>query len=118
MHAAAQVETEVHRQGVQNGIVSAYSGAIIRTTHVTGIFTDLGIYLGHLLRGLPVDRLRLRVCVLVATSFALGSAAGALLFRAMHERSLLIPAVLTGVCGLGYAVYRQCTRGAADTAGE
>jgi hypothetical protein len=46
---------------------------------------------------LPVDRLRLRVCVLVAASFALGSADGALLFRALHERSLLIPAVLTGI---------------------
>ena len=103
--------------GLQNGMVSAYSGAVIRTTHVTGILTDLGIYLGHLLRGLPVDRLRLRVCVLVATSFALGSAAGALLFRAMHEHSLLIPAALTGICGLGYGVYRQYAPGAAGPAG-
>lgn len=100
--------------GLQNGMVSAYSGAVIRTTHVTGILTDLGIYLGHLLRGLPVDRLRLRVCVLVVASFALGSAAGALLFRVMHERSLLIPAALTGICGLGYGLYRQYAAVAAD----
>jgi uncharacterized membrane protein YoaK (UPF0700 family) len=93
--------------GLQNGMVSAYSGAIIRTTHVTGVFTDLGISLGHLLRGLPVDRLRLCVCVVVATTFLLGSAMGALLFAHMQEHALLIPAVLTGVCGLGYGVYRQ-----------
>ena len=37
--------------GLQNGMVSAYSGAIIRTTHVTGALTDLGISLGHLLNG-------------------------------------------------------------------
>ncbi|MEW9570207.1 YoaK family protein [Rhodanobacter sp. Si-c] len=104
--------------GLQNGMVSAYSGAVIRTTHVTGIFTDLGIYLGHLLRGLPVDRLRLRVCVLVATSFMLGSAAGAGLFRAMHEHSLLIPAALTGACGLGYGLYRQYAPGTTGPAGE
>lgn len=93
--------------GLQNGMVSAYSGAIIRTTHVTGVFTDLGIGLGHLLRGLPVDMLRLCVCVLVATTFTLGGAVGALLFERMQEQALLIPAVLTGACGLGYGVYRQ-----------
>ena len=104
--------------GLQNGMVSAYSGAVIRTTHVTGIFTDLGIYLGHLLRGLPVDRLRLRVCVLVATGFMLGSVVGAGLFRAMQERSLLVPAALTGVCGLGYGLYRQFVSDRADVADE
>lgn len=92
--------------GLQNGMVSAYSGMVIRTTHVTGIFTDLGIYLGHLLRGLPVDRLRVRVCVLVATCFMLGSAIGAMLFAHMQDHSLLVPATLTGICGLAYALYR------------
>lgn len=93
--------------GLQNGMVSAYSGALIRTTHVTGILTDLGIYLGHMLRGLPVDRLRLRVCLVVAATFVLGSVAGALIFERMQEHAVLIPAVLTGTCGLIYGVYRQ-----------
>lgn len=93
--------------GLQNGMVSAFSGALIRTTHVTGILTDLGIYLGHMLRRLPIDKLRLRVCLLVATTFTLGSATGALIFERMQEHALLIPAVLTGTCGLCYAVYHQ-----------
>ncbi|HEV2271156.1 MAG TPA: YoaK family protein [Steroidobacteraceae bacterium] len=93
--------------GLQNGMVSAYSGAVIRTTHVTGIFTDLGISLGHLLRGLPVDMLRLCVCIVVATTFMFGGAIGALLFERMHEHALLVPAVLTGACGLSYGIYRQ-----------
>lgn len=93
--------------GLQNGMVSAYSGALIRTTHVTGIFTDMGIYFGHLLRGLPVDMLRLRVCIVVATTFMLGSTFGVLVFELMQQRALLIPAVLTGVCGFSYSVYRQ-----------
>ncbi|HEV2442192.1 MAG TPA: YoaK family protein [Steroidobacteraceae bacterium] len=93
--------------GLQNGMVSAYSGAIIRTTHVTGIFTDLGISLGHVLRGLPVDALRLRVCIVVGATFLLGGVMGTLLFERMHEYALLIPGVLTGACGLGYGVYRQ-----------
>lgn len=104
--------------GLQNGIVSAYSGAVIRTTHVTGIFTDLGIYIGHLLRGLPVDMLRLRVCVVVALTFMLGSASGALLFRLLHERTLLVPAALTGVSGLAYMIYSQYMSGRMDGSGS
>jgi len=95
--------------GLQNGMASTYSGMVFRTTHVTGMLTDLGIYLGHWLRGLEVDRLRIRVCVLVASTFMLGGAAGALLFGVMQERALLIPAALTGVCGLAYGIYSQTT---------
>ena len=32
--------------GLQNATTSTYSGAVVRTTHVTGLFTDLGILLG------------------------------------------------------------------------
>lgn len=103
--------------GLQNGIVSAYSGAVIRTTHVTGIFTDLGTYIGHLLRRLPVDMLRLRVCVVVAATFMIGSAAGTMLFQAMRERTLLIPAALTGLCGVSYGIYRQFTMKKASSSG-
>ena len=47
--------------GLQNGMVSAYSGAIIRTTHVTGVFTDLRISPWVTRCGaLPVDTPRLR----------------------------------------------------------
>lgn len=93
--------------GLQNGMVSTYSGAVFRTTHVSGMFTDLGIYLGHRLRGLEVDSLRASVCVLVIGSFMLGGVVGALLFERLREHSLLIPAVLTGLCGALYSVYSQ-----------
>lgn len=93
--------------GLQNGMASTYSGMVFRTTHVSGMFTDLGIYIGQRLRGLQVDTLRIRVCVLVVTTFTLGGAAGALLFKLMQERTLLVPAALTGLCGLGYSSYRQ-----------
>jgi uncharacterized membrane protein YoaK (UPF0700 family) len=95
--------------GLQNGMVSTYSGMVFRTTHVSGMFTDLGIYLGHRLRGLEVDTLRVRVCVLVIGAFMLGGVAGALLFAHLREHSLLIPAVLTGLCGALYSVYRKRT---------
>ena len=95
--------------GLQNGMVSTYSGMVFRTTHVSGMFTDLGIYIGQRLRGLEVDTLRVRVCVLVIGTFMLGSAAGAVLFGMLQERTLLIPAALTGLCGVAYSLYCQYT---------
>lgn len=91
--------------GLQNGMVSTYSGMVFRTSHVTGIFTDLGIYIGQQLRGLQVDTLRMRVCVLVAGSFLSGGVVGAWLFQLLQERTLLIPAALTGLSGLSYGLY-------------
>lgn len=93
--------------GLQNGMASTYSGMVFRTTHVSGMFTDLGIYIGQRLRGLQVDTLRVRVCVLVILAFMLGGVAGAQLYRVMQERSLLVPAALTGLCGLIYGIYSQ-----------
>jgi uncharacterized membrane protein YoaK (UPF0700 family) len=90
-------------------MASTYSGMVFRTTHVSGMFTDLGIYIGQRLRGLEVDTLRIRVCVLVVVTFTLGGAAGALLFGVLQERTLLIPAVLTGLCGVTYGLYCQYT---------
>ncbi|MGO4503014.1 MULTISPECIES: YoaK family protein [unclassified Dyella] len=93
--------------GLQNAMVSTYSGATVRTTHLSGIFTDLGIYLGHRLRGLEVDSLRINICLLVASHFIVGATLGALGFMVWQERVLLAPATLTGVVGLGYAIYRH-----------
>ncbi|MEI7038213.1 YoaK family protein [Fulvimonas yonginensis] len=93
--------------GLQNGMVSTYSGMVFRTTHVSGMFTDLGVYLGHRLRGLEVDTLRVRLCLLVIGAFMFGGAAGAVLFVHLKEHTLLIPAALTGLCGTLYSLYRQ-----------
>jgi uncharacterized membrane protein YoaK (UPF0700 family) len=89
---------------------------VFRTTHVSGMFTDLGIYIGQRMRGLPVDSLRVGVCLLVVSCFTLGGTAGALLFRYMGERALLVPAALTGLCGMGYGIYRQYTLSRGDRA--
>jgi uncharacterized membrane protein YoaK (UPF0700 family) len=33
--------------GLQNAMASSYCGLLIRTTHVTGVVTDIGVILGH-----------------------------------------------------------------------
>lgn len=92
--------------GLQNAMVSTYSGAVIRTTHLSGMFTDLGIYLGHTLRGLPVDTRRLRLCLVVISGFFCGGVAGAFLHHAIGYSALYIPSALTASVAVAYTVFR------------
>jgi len=76
--------------GLQNALITKLSNAEIRTTHITGIITDIGIELGKLFywnrtRGPEIarvmaDRQRLRVLSLLALYFFLGGVIGALGF--------------------------------------
>lgn len=93
--------------GLQNAMATTYSGAVIRTTHLSGMFTDLGIGLGHALRGMPLQKRRLMLCGLIITCFFAGGVAGALLFARIGYHALLVPASLTGLTGVGYVAYRQ-----------
>ncbi len=92
--------------GLQNAMVSTYSGAVVRTTHLSGMFTDLGIFLGHALRGLPVDARRVRLCFLVISGFLCGGVAGTLAFGAFGYSALLFPASLTAVVSISYGLYK------------
>lgn len=93
--------------GLQNAMASTYSGSLIRTSHLTGLFTDIGIAAGHALRGMPIPRRRVALCLLVISAFLLGGIAGAWMFSFFGYRTLYIPATLTGVTGVAYTLYRQ-----------
>lgn len=92
--------------GLQNGMATTYSKAVVRTTHLSGMFTDLGIFLGQALRGVAVEPRRLILCLTVISAFFSGGLAGALGFRQLSYDTLLIPALLTGLAGMGYLVLR------------
>ncbi|MDI1313828.1 YoaK family protein [Prosthecobacter sp.] len=92
--------------GLQNAMVSTCSGTDIRTTELSGMFTDLGIFLGHFLRGLPVDVRRLRLCLLIISAFLCGGIAGAVAFRRLDYTTLYIPSVLIALMALAYSLYR------------
>jgi len=91
--------------GLQNALASTYSGAIIRTTHVTGIFTDLGVLLGGYLRGMPGDGRRVKLYLLLVLGFISGSLLGGLGFYRYHFSALLIPAFLAFALSLAYWAY-------------
>ncbi|MFL6674489.1 MAG: YoaK family protein [Massilia sp.] len=77
--------------GLQNAVITKISHAEIRTTHMTGIVTDIGIELGKLLywnadRGagrpkVEANRMRLKLLAGLLLAFFIGGVAGAVGFR-------------------------------------
>ncbi len=96
--------------GLQNAMATTFSGAVVRTTHLSGMFTDLGIGLGHLLRGLPLQVRRLALSGLIISGFLGGGILGAWLFMHFRYDALLAPALLTGLTGIVYVLYQQWAR--------
>lgn len=95
--------------GLQNAVVTKLSNAVIRTTHLTGIVTDLGIELGRLVYwnqaqdvGPPVraDRERLAVLAGLVCSFLGGGIAGAFGFKRLGYVFTVPLAVLLAVLAL------------------
>ncbi len=98
--------------GLQNGAITSSSGKSVRTTHLTGLTTDLGLGLAKLVtysrrRGELFDKElyanRLRVGSISA--FILGSAVGAWFFMKLGFQGFLLPAMISF-----YVAYRGRSR--------
>ena len=101
--------------GLQNAVITKVSRSEIRTTHVTGLVTDIGIELGKLLYWnhiqmdqrlrVSADRGRLTVLLLLMLGFFAGGAVGALGFQqlgyAMTVPLAVILILLAGVPAAG-----------------
>lgn len=83
--------------GAQNALFTSASGAVVRTTHLTGLFTDFGIGLAKLFGNVDVqhevraNKLRLGLILF----FLLGSLVGAWIFLNFEYLGWLIPASLS-----------------------
>lgn len=95
--------------GMQNALVSVISGSVVRTTHLTGMFTDLGIDLSaavlskwrmaHALK----RRIMLRLAIIL--SFLVGAVLGAIIFLHLGFPSFYIPVGLL-IIALSYDYFR------------
>jgi uncharacterized membrane protein YoaK (UPF0700 family) len=97
-HPVAGIALAAFACGLQNALASRYRGIILRTTHLTGLFTDLGISLGMRARGFDVPAWKLAIPVLLILSFFLGGLCGAAAFFAGHD-----PLRLAGIAYCGGA---------------
>jgi uncharacterized membrane protein YoaK (UPF0700 family) len=101
-----------YAMGIQNALVTRVSGAVVRTTHMTGVVTDIGIQLvkmmtwvrdgarGHgmgglvwMIRRLPTAEqfARTRLHLGLATAFLLGCTVGPLLFFHFGAAAMVMP---------------------------
>jgi uncharacterized membrane protein YoaK (UPF0700 family) len=95
--------------GMQNALVSMISGSVVRTTHLTGMFTDLGIDLSGAflsLRNLnPLLKRRIVLRLVIIGFFLLGGMIGGLLFLRIGFAAFYIP-----VCILLFALFYEYFR--------
>lgn len=92
--------------GLQNAMASSYLGLVLRTTHLTGVLTDLGILLGHWLKREAVSKAK--ACIL--SSILGGFLAGGIFAARWDAWTAASPLPFLGagllVFGLGYYVHR------------
>ncbi|PTT81427.1 DUF1275 domain-containing protein [Pelomonas sp. HMWF004] len=102
----ATVSVLCFTMGLQNALITKVTRAEIRTTHVTGIVTDLGIELGRALYGMggtpvAVNTAKLKLLAGLLLAFAVGGVAGAWAFKTVGYSATL---PLAGVLALLGAV--------------
>ena len=97
--------------GFQNALATHYRGMILRTTHVTGLLTDLGTNLGMFLRGYQIAAWKLLVPTLLAMSFFAGALFGSVLVLSLHVPALLIIAGLYIGGGSSWSLYKHLVLG-------
>jgi len=111
LFVSATVALLCFMMGLQNAVVTKISHAEIRTTHVTGIMTDIGIELGKLLyvnrRASPegervvADRGRLRLLLMLLSGFFVGGVLGAAGFHALgYVATVPLALVLVGLAAV------------------
>jgi len=82
--------------GMQNALVTKISNSVVRTTHLTGLFTDMGIELSQLLfykKNSKRSQLKRNILLklIIVSGFFLGGVTGALFHKAYQLQTLLIP---------------------------
>jgi len=91
--------------GVQNAMVSHYKGAIIRTTHLSGVLTDIGLTLGYRARGIKVQKRRISLHLLILSGFLIGGLIASLAYPYLKLQTFLIPASLSFILSLAYWIF-------------
>lgn len=88
--------------GLQNALVASYRGLQLRTTHMTGIVTDIGVHLALKLKtGIPWPW-QANLLLVLLISFLIGGALGIFAYRSFPNWSLLLPSSITGLLGVLY----------------
>lgn len=99
--------------GLQNALATSHCGMTLRTTHMTGILTDLGILIGHWLRDRRREGRKLVLLSLLFTGFVVGGALGGLAAAIWDVRALWVASGVSAAAAIVYGIWHARWRGAA-----
>ena len=91
--------------GLQNAMVTTFSGAIVRTTHMTGILTDFGAGIGNWISGRKPSRKAFFMQFLLLSGFLIGAISSWPLYNLLGLGILLFHGALSGLMGFLYLVF-------------
>jgi uncharacterized membrane protein YoaK (UPF0700 family) len=76
--------------GLQNAMTTHYGTALIRTTHMTGTTTDLGVLIAHIIKGNRVQQWKLGLYLILIVCFLFGAIAGGYFYHQFQAYGLVI----------------------------
>lgn len=86
--------------GLQNGLVSTVSQGVVKTTHLTGLLTDLGIEFALLShrrsRKNPILYFKLRLHLLILSSYVFGGIFGGVMFLEVGYPTFYVGSLVLG----------------------
>lgn len=74
--------------GMQNAMTTHYGTALIRTTHMTGTTTDLGILISRWIKGYPVEFWKIRLYTSLIIGFSCGAIVGVFAYHLFSAYAL------------------------------
>jgi uncharacterized membrane protein YoaK (UPF0700 family) len=93
--------------GFQNSLATRFRGLVLRTTHLTGLFTEFGVALGMRMKGHEVPAWKIMVPACIAVSFFLGAVIGAFAAGRWQVPLLLIAGVFYIVGGIVWSILKR-----------
>lgn len=93
--------------GFQNALATHYRGLVLRTTHVTGLLTDLGVAIGMRLRGYEVQGWKILVPFVLVLSFCVGAGAGGFATARIGRGAVLGAGILYVAGGLLWTLLKH-----------
>lgn len=88
--------------GLQNSMVATYNGTVIRTTHLTGVTSDLGASVGRWIVGRKIDKNKIILHSALWWGFFGGGFVAVWLYAKIGYLSMLLPIVILLISVLSY----------------
>ncbi|MBC2602469.1 YoaK family protein [Puniceicoccus vermicola] len=97
--------------GAQNALANRYRGVALRTTHLTGLFTDFGIHLGMKLRGHDIAAWKLLIPFFITFAFLSGAILSSALYFHGRANWMLLAGLGYLAGGCFWSIYKRTGKG-------